>query len=277
MFRLRFVFVALALIVAPAMLFADSPVPTINDSAEARLQYMQSSGESYIANVGEKGSVKFRKEPILRFTNPVSGVVDGGLFVWQDEFECPVAVAQIFIIPKTEKLWLHEFQSLTVDSLTFDYHGRTVWSPKSPGIKFEAISNVSEPSNKAAARLTQMRQIASRFSVKDDFEGAKADELRLLPQPLVRYSNEKVVDGGLFAYAHGTDPELLLLIEAQKVEALKTDKSDDKQKSVWRVALAPMTAYAMTAKLDGQDFWSVDWRQSPRTSDIFKNFLFPPQ
>lgn len=236
---------------------------------------MQSSGESYAVTVGEKKTAKFRKDPVLRFTNPVSGVVDGGLFVWLDEFECPVAIAQIFIIPKTEKLWLHEFQSLTTESLNFVYEGRTVWAPKSAGVKFESIPKVNEPSNKVPARLTQMRQIASRFSVKDDFEGAKADELRLLPQPLVRYSNEKVLDGGLFVYAHGTDPELLLLIEAQK----PPKGNDDRPQTTveWRVALAPMTAYAMTAKLDNRDFWSVEWRQAPATSDIFKNFVFPPQ
>jgi len=100
--------------------------------------------------------------------------------------------------------------------LTFAYHGKAVWSPKTAGIKFESIPNVNEPSTKLPARLTQMRQIGSRFSVKDDFEGATADELELLPQPFVRYSNVKVLDGGLFAYAHATDPELLLMIEAQK-------------------------------------------------------------
>ena len=53
--------------------------------------------------------------------------------------------------------------------------------------------------------------------------GWKADstdreELRLLPKPLYRYEPKAgpVIDGAVFAFVMGTDPESLLLIEAVK-------------------------------------------------------------
>ncbi len=262
--------------IIPYVLAADPPVASIKSSAEERLLYMQSGGGSYSVKVGEKGTAKFQKEPVLRFTNPVSGVVDGGLFVWKDENERPVAAAQIFICPGTEKLWLHEFQSLAMEPMKFEYQGRTAWAPKSAGIKFESISNVSEPAKSAEARLVQMRQITRRFSVKDDFQGASADELRLLTTPLVRYNNENLLDGAIFSFAHGTDPELFVIIEAQKPDSEKTGKTQPSHE--WRVALAPMTSYAITAKLDGKDFWSVGWRQAPHAiTATFVDLEFPPR
>ena len=69
-------------------------IATVNDSAEKRLAYMQQTGASYQVSIGvgaSKETVAFRKEPVLRFTNPVSGVVDGGLFVWEDQSKRPIA------------------------------------------------------------------------------------------------------------------------------------------------------------------------------------------
>jgi hypothetical protein len=254
---------------------ADPPVATKNSSAEERLAYMQSSGESYLATVGDNRKAKFQREPVLRFTNAVSGVVDAGLFVWKDEKECPVAVAQIFICPGTDKLWLHEFQSLTTETMKFEYKGIIAWAPKSGGIEFESIDKVGEPAKSSEARLVQMRQISRRFSVKDDFGGVGDDELRLLSTPMVRYSNENVLDGAIFAFAHGTDPELLVIVEAPKPTIEASKKATPTHS--WRIALAPMTAYAISVKLDGKDFWSVASRNAPHAvTATFRDLEFPP-
>ena len=51
-------------------------------------------------------------------------------------------------------------------------------------------------------------------------EGSDREELRLLPQPVYRYESEdpEVQDGGVFAFVQGTDPEVLLLLEAVRTE-----------------------------------------------------------
>ncbi len=69
--RLVCLFVVLTII--PYVFAADPPVASIKSSAEERLLYMQSGGDSYSVKVGERGIAKFQKEPVLRFTNPVSG------------------------------------------------------------------------------------------------------------------------------------------------------------------------------------------------------------
>ena len=81
----------------------------------------------------------------------------------------------------------------------------------------------------------------------DDFD-FKPCQLRLLPTPVYRYSVPKlgVKDGALFTYVLGTDPEVLLLIEARK-------EGDAEN---WLIAFGRMTGYACQAMLDDKEFWS---------------------
>ncbi|WP_372896457.1 hypothetical protein [Stieleria sp.] len=252
-------------------------VASVSDSADERLAYMQKTGSSYQVTVGEKSSrqpVTFRSKPVLRFTNPVSGVVDGGLFVWEDNEKRPVAAAQIFIIPQTDDVWLHEFQSLSTRPLRFEYNGRAAWAPAEAGVSFKPIPAAAKPAASEPARLLQMRQLVRRFSASDDFEGGDEDRLRLMTTPIARYRDQTTIDGAVFVFAHGTDPELFVIIEARPPQDDQTATSE----ATWHVALAPMTSYALQAHLDGKPYWSVPRRQEPiPVTATFKNFVFPPK
>jgi len=94
-----------------------------------------------------------------------------------------------------------------------------------------------------------MKKLAAEFSGHGVDQNKKRVDMRLLPTPLYRYPTAKtgVIDGALFTLiaTSGTDPEILLLIEA-KEEAGKlrwefacgrfSDKSlyvQRKEKEVW--------------------------------------------
>lgn len=244
-------------------------VATASDPAVERLKYMQTTGASYTVTTEDRRGVSFREEPLLRWTNPVSGVPDGGLFIWEDDSKRPLAAAQIFLAPGTEDLWIHEFQSLATEPLRFEYEGRAAWTPRDAGVMFDPLEEAPSPSASASGRLIQMRQLARRFSVKDDFEGASVDELRLMATPLARYADTSATDGAVFAFTHGTDPELFVMLEARPTA--------DGEPLVWHRALAPMTAYAITVNFDGIEDWTVPWRKAPQPiTATFKNFPFPP-
>src|SRR5438132_886597 len=72
-----------------------------------------------------------------------------------------------------------------------------------------------KPALTAAARLTQMRQWARRFAATERVNDGSI-ECRLLSQPIDRYQSatEKIVDGAIFAYANGTNPELAVVFES---------------------------------------------------------------
>lgn len=68
-----------------------------------------------------------------------------------------------------------------------------------------------------------MRALAREFSATTRDMNHRQWELRLLPQPLYRYesTDPAVLDGTVFAFvtSAGTDPEVILVIEARKPAA----------------------------------------------------------
>jgi hypothetical protein len=76
-------------------------------------------------------------------------------------------------------------------------------------------------------------------------------ELRLLPQPLFRYEPDRevpdLVDGALFAFVQGTDPQSLLILEARR----------DGTKVGWHFAFARLASGAVAARYHQREVFSV--------------------
>jgi hypothetical protein len=124
--------------------------------------------------------------------------------------------------------------------------GREFWKPKEYVCKFTDLPRSPVPADKAVPRLAQMRSIAADFSVIDNFRGTKQN-LRLLRQPGYRYSEKgKILDGALFIFVLGTDPECCLLLEAYQ----------NGKDSRYRYALAPMTAFQLEVSYKDSSVWS---------------------
>jgi hypothetical protein len=73
--------------------------------------------------------------------------------------------------------------------------------------------------------------------------------LRLLTTPIYRYGDPKseVIDGALLAFAQGTDPELLLLLEARAAA----------ERRQWHYAIARLTMWELEARFEGRAVWSA--------------------
>ena len=80
------------------------------------------------------------------------------------------------------------------------------------------IPGAAGPADSAPARLRQMRALAQEFTGRQTNREGVDREMRLLAQPIYRYENTKgdLIDGGLFVFVLGTDPEAFLLIEARR-------------------------------------------------------------
>ncbi len=104
------------------------------------------------------------------------------------------------------------------------HNEQLVWQPTEAGLEFRAIPGAPMPARSTAARLRQMKTVAQQF--RSTLLGWKTDnsqreELRMLSRPIYRYKIEnpdELLDGALFAFVSGTDPESILVIEAVRVE-----------------------------------------------------------
>jgi hypothetical protein len=192
--------------------------------------------------------------PVFRWTQPVRGGDDGALFVWLDRGRVG-AVGTIFAWPQADgrRVVQHELHSFATGPIEALWRGRKVWSP-TKGVSRSPVPEAPEPGKSATQRLRQMKAIAADFSGNSvDPDGGRW-ELRLLSKPLYRYAMEEsggvrddVLDGALFTLAQGTDPEVLLLIEATP-----TDGGHQ-----WQYCCGRFSDYRLTVRYREKEVWQV--------------------
>jgi hypothetical protein len=186
-------------------------------------------------------------EPVERWANPVRGQSDGCLYLWTLNGRPQAALT---LYPRLDgTAWNNEFQSLATTPLIAKYDGEDAWTPDQPGVEFKLVPDAPVPAETPARRLTQMRNMARNFGATVEDRGEKT-ELRLLTAPVYRYAitGDGGQDGAAFAFAHGTDPELLVLLETRLDEgALR-----------WHYALARLTQWPLAATYESKPVWSVE-------------------
>ncbi len=180
---------------------------------------------------------KLRDEPIIKWSNPVSGA-EGSVFVWTSDGR-PIALAKCHLNSRNS-YHVETLIAISDNRLRMSEADEITWEPTEPGVKFETLEDLGAPAATEALRLAQMRRAAREYRFVDNWGATAASdksewELRLMPAPLLRYSSasEKIIDGALFAFAQGTNPEALVLVEA--VESANG--------RIWRAAPSRMTGY----------------------------------
>lgn len=155
------------------------------------------------------------RRSIMRWGNNVRGTADAFTYLWIADGR-PEAVACLYMWGQDEIG--HNFGSLSRGRLIAERNGKRVWYPRRPGVTFTAVPDAPTPADSPIARLRQMKLLARRFSsllVGWDWNPTN-EPLRLMPREVYRYETEgpEVLDGAVFAFVQGTDPETLLLLEA---------------------------------------------------------------
>ena len=209
-------------------------------------------------------------EAILQWSNPVAGSIHGAVFIWTDRGR-PVVVGSIYRWFSPNHHMGVELHSLDSGRLSADRSGRAIWSAQRPGVVPKPIAGAPPPASTAAGRLRQMRAMAKEFEASETSRAGVARTLRLLTQPLYRdqSTDPEVIDGGLFAFVEGTDPEIILRIEARK--------SPEGRR--WEFAAARMNSVAMTMTRRGSEAWSVPtipWDQARDHREPYSLFIFDP-
>ena len=244
----------------------DLAPPTAKELGDKRMVFMKAALSHFTIRVGNRKEASRVADPCLRFTDPVSRAADGIIAVYAHNGGRPDAIAQFFF--NSRKRWIAEFTIIPDGDVTILRSGRDHWKPTEFVCKFADLPGSPVPAGKPALRLAQMRAIAADFAVVDHFgDPPVTQNLRLLPQPAYRYAEAgKIVDGAVFVFAHGTNPECCVLIEAYQ---------DDKG-SRYRYAVAPMSIYKLEARYKGKPVWSVDRRHTgPNARSYYANGYTP--
>lgn len=201
--------------------------------------------------------LELRLKPVFNWTNLAGADSQyGHLFVWTFAGR-PEAIGTIFSTraadTKKRKL-IHEFHTLSSQRLypvtpeTSSYR----WEPKT-GIVLTPAEEAPAVAGSATQRLQQMRSLARSFAAESWAQDGKTWELRLLTTPLLQYqpASGEVLEGALFAMVSsaGTDPEVLLLIEARH-------PADDPKSWTWCTAALRFSDRDLTIKRNDRLVWS---------------------
>jgi hypothetical protein len=233
---------------------------------DQRLEFMKAEAAAYrLEKEGDRAApLKLREEPAFRLgKQPADDVEDGAIFFWLGEDGRPEASLQIFLVKNAtapDGMWAHEFNSLSTKSLVGTRRGRPSWSPSRPGLEYHRLDDVPKPAATAAIRARQMRAIVQDFRATDYFKDKAWSDLRLLPTPVARYGKEgsAVIDGALFAFAIGTDPEVCVFLEVRQ----------GKEGPEWSYAMGPLTCFSVKGTYKKKDVWDLPRRWPDGNSKV---------
>lgn len=218
--------------------------------------FARMAGEYRIEPAGVENPKPFvlHERAVLHWNQPVRGGDDGAVYLWLDQGR-PAAIGAIFAWPDSDGLRVvtHEFHSLAAGPLQSNWEDRLNWQPARAGLEFRPIPGAPKPADSARQRMTQMRALLREFSGRSVDSKGKDWELRLLPKELFRSEPEPsdlVLDGALFAFAQGTDPEILVSIEARSKEAGAPPR--------WEFACARFSDLRLQFSHNEQEVWSSE-------------------
>ena len=241
--------VALAL-VGPTSSGDDAP------SSSARSEAMAGLAKSVILMpAASEKKAELIPDPIYRYDDPARSFSDGTIWAFGTAGR-PAALLCLTLHKDSQgrPIWLHELTSLTdgpVAASSRHASGPWMWNPKERGLEFQDVPKAPAPADDEAKRLRQMKEIARRFKASESLDPDRNDpsdrfELRLMPQPVHRYSDPAsgLVDGAIFLLSYGRNPEIALLIEA---------RSEGKTNPLWSYGLARISAARLRVSLDDQE------------------------
>lgn len=213
-------------------------------ASKRRLALMQEAIDAFSITspqIKSEKALRLGKSPKLRYDDPVRSLLDAGVWRMGEEGR-PLALVtlELYGAGEARAVLSYEFLSLIERQFSMRSPKGPVWNPAETELKFASLENAPQADKSEKLRLTQMRQIARRFDARQDYRGDKI-ELRLMPQPIDRYrdQSQRIVDGAVFVFANGTNPELGLLLE-----------TDGKR---WSYAVFRLASAALSLDLDGKE------------------------
>jgi hypothetical protein len=206
-----------------------------------------------------KKELELKKEPVFEWLNPPRNNQQGALFLWLRDGR-PAALACIFSHPHDKqpgRQVMHELHALGPEKLLVKRDEYNQWKPEA-GLERKELPDAPAPAATPGARLLQMKKLAQEFTGYSVDRDDKRWELRLLPAPLYRYPEAKtgVIDGALFALVStaGTDPEVLLIIEAR----------EEKGKARWEYACGRFSDWQLRVQRNEKEvFASIPSEKNP--------------
>jgi hypothetical protein len=224
----------------------------------------------WAVNEGDKVEAKLLAKPLLHYFDQPRKIFDATLWCFGEQGR-PAAFCKIEKIGVADRSrWLYCFASLSTSPIEAEWAEGKTFSATGPGIKFSDLPGAPLPADGKGGRSRQVKDLVRRINVSlADPDLMFKENLRLLTQPIHRYEDDEagILEGAIFGFStNGTCPDLLVLIEAQKVKNAPAK---------WTIAMARMTNCELRLRDQDREIWSAPFlRFGDRLGENLDTWMF---
>lgn len=227
-----------------------------------RVQSIRVMMQSFNARMGEDTALKpltLAAEPSLLYADNERDLSDASVWIWEADGKL-VALSGTEWRPKegTGGVWSFECASLTPESVRVTIPSGE-WVFKKGAVRLQTVPDAPAAAMSRAQRLLQLRKLADRFTAASSNPNQGRIELRRLAAPLYRQAETATGDSALFAFANGTNPEVLLLLSTEGVGM------------PWTYTVASLSGDGASAQLDEKEVWRVEKFVGPGSRPAYIN------
>jgi hypothetical protein len=197
------------------------------------------------------------EKPLLLFSDSTREYARGSLWAWGDKGR-PVALLELFQDGNDRTQWIASLCNTSGRRLRAKRAGAIWWGANDSTVEIKDIPQAPAPATDSSQRQRQMKLLAQKFTGHEFWDNSRF-ELRRIERPVHTYRDEAtgVLEGGLFILANGTNPEILLFIEARV-------NPKDQSKAAWQFLAGRSADGELHLEYDGKDvfnaprFWPSD-------------------
>ena len=212
--------------------------------SEQRLELIRRRVEELTAVGPKKEKIEFSKQPMLRYNDAARNIADAALWSLGPTGR-PRAV--LVLEAYTANFMQYELTAIADPPQSVRARGFT-WSPRQTPFTWTQIPDFDPPRATSSVRRRQIKQASQHFTASEQWRG-QTTQLNLMSRPILEYDDKElgVLDGAAFVWAHGTNVEVLMFVEARRGEA---------GAGQWVAGFARLASASLEVNYQGKEFWS---------------------
>lgn len=200
------------------------------------------------------------EKPLLFYSEPTRNNDRGSVWGWGRKGR-PVALLELYQDTNVRTRWVFAICNTSGGKLRANRAGSPWWRENDSATERKDLPGAPAPAAEAPLRQRQLKLLAQKFTAHQFWDPDNSRyELRLLKRPLYMYRDEAggLLEGGLFTLANGTNPEIVLFLEA------RVDPKNS-SKRLWQYAVGRLAHAELHLQYDGKEIFDAA-RANNRTS-----------
>jgi hypothetical protein len=192
------------------------------------------------------------EKPLLYYGDPTRDNDRGSLWAWGEKGR-PVALLELYQNANDRTRWVYAVCNTSGRKLRAERNRAAWWRENESASELKDVPAAPAPASDGPQRQRQLKALAQKFTAHQFWDPNNTRyELRRLERPLHSYRDEAngLLDGALYIFANGTNPEIVLFLEARANAA-------DKTKFTWQFATGRLAHAELHLEYDGKEVFDA--------------------